>query len=111
MDTYKKLEVMNLIDNYPIFMEYKQLGVKGLRCKLALIAKITSNTSGMLYEEALRRLCIARGVSYDMIPPLPEAAYWARVGLNFLNDYNKVQYMFENSPIIGRMNRYLMSMG
>lgn len=107
MNTSEKLKFISLLDAYPIFTEYKNMGTKGLRCKLALVSHLVSLTSGMGYEVVLKSACEIRGVTSTMIPPLPEAAYWARISMNFLQDYSKIQYLFEHNSSMQEMNNLI----
>lgn len=109
MNTSEKLRFMSLLDAYPIFIEYKTMGTKGLRCKLALVSHLVSLTSGIDYNAVLKKLCDIRGVTYTRIPPLPEAAYWARISMNFLYDYNKIQYLFEHNSSMKEMNNFVIN--
>lgn len=105
----KDLRIRRLLDAYPIFPEYKQLGVKGLRAKIAIVAHITSVLTGQNYNLVLAKLCNLRGIEFELIPSIQEAAYHSGISIDFLTDYGKILSVCGANPTVNETNYYILN--
>ena len=110
VDFGNKLLYFRLFNEYPIVDNKQMPDLKMERAKMVLVANVIHKTIGLDEDMVLRTMCDIRGLSYDTLPNLIEACKTTNVTLDFLNDYNKIQYLFEyNNKIMTEFPRYLMN--
>lgn len=109
VDTSFKLQYMRLFNAYPIVDKKAMPNLTMERAKMVLVASIMERTHGVPAQMFLAKMCEVRGLSINSMPTLYEAARHTGVRLDFINDYGKIQYLFERNPVMNDLPNFLMS--
>ena len=105
-----KSQYRYLFNNYPL-VDMKPLdNLKLERAKTVLVARAIHNTTGLDEQEILSRMCKIRGICLDALPSLIEACRVTGVRLDFINDYNKLQYLYERSVAMQQLPMLLTTL-
>lgn len=97
---------MRALNEYPI-IDNKELSPQLTACKITMVSYIASNTARVPFEDAATLLCDAHRIPITNLPNLVTACSISGVRLEFLNDYNSIQYMIENDPAVSKLHRML----
>lgn len=98
IDTSTKLRYLSLFNAYPLVDNKAMPNLSMERAKMVLVANVISKTHGMKEKKVLEKMCAVRGLNMDLLPTLFEATRITGVSLDFLNDYSKIQYLYERHP-------------
>ena len=89
-----------LFTAYPIVAVERMPNLTLQRAKMVIVSDlIAKTTDGITSKEALKIMCDITGFSMDVMPSLMVACKNAGVSLDFLQDYSRVQYLYENNSI------------
>ena len=89
-------EFERLFNAYPIVDTSPMPNLTLKRAKMVLVANMIGKTvSNISSKKALEAMCDICELSIDALPDLATACKNSGVSYSFINDYNKVQYMFE----------------
>lgn len=94
---YVKLRFETLFGQYPIG---NVSGLKGERAKMVVVADLIQKTHGFDVDATLNTMCEIRGLSKSVLPELHEALRTLGISPMFINDYSKVQYLYEHNPVM-----------
>lgn len=107
MNVSEKLYFMRLLDEYPIAFTGRPPNLTFERAKIVVVARIVSNTTSMSEEVALNKMCQLRELSVDALPTFLEACRTLSVNIDFIQDFSKIQYLFEKNPQMSELNNLL----
>ena len=94
-------EFERLFNAYPIVDTFPMPNLTLKRAKMVLVADMISKTvRNISSKQALEAMCDICELSVDALPDLATACRNSGVSLSFINDYIKVQYMFESNQQI-----------
>ena len=109
VDSSTKLRYLSLFNAYPVVDNKAMPNLTMERSKIVLVANIMERTHGVPANMFLNKMCQIRGLSMNSLPSLYEACQHTGVRLDFINDYGKIQYLFERNPAMTHLPNLLMS--
>lgn len=109
IDSSAKLQYLRLFNAYPIVDNKAMPNLTMERAKMVLVANIMERTHGVPANMFLNKMCQIRGLSASSLPNLYEAARYTGVRLDFINDYGKIQYLYERNPVMENLPVFLMN--
>lgn len=98
IDTSTKLRYLSLFNAYPLVDNKAMPNLSMERAKMVLVANVISKTHNMREKKVLEKMCIIRGLNIDLMPTLFEATRITGVSLDFINDFGKIQFLYERNP-------------
>ena len=85
-----------LFNSYPIIDTCPMPNLTLKRAKMVIVADIIGKTMrNISSKKALEIMCDISDLSIDAMPDLATACRNSGVSLSFINDYSKIQYLFE----------------
>jgi hypothetical protein len=109
VDTSLKLRYLNMFNAYPLVDTKSMPDLKMERAKMVLVARAISRTTGLNEYNVLSTMCDIRGLSFDTLPNIMQACNTTGVRFDFINDYNKLQYLYEKNKVMDTLPRFLIS--